>query len=85
MARYENKILVAVLAAEAAIFTSKFVLKLEENIYFVCNFSLDIFCGGGGGEAKIFDFSTFTCFSTSVTFTKKNQVDKILFHIKTLK
>ena len=36
VARYENKIL---LAAEAAIFTSKFVLKLEENII-LCPISL---------------------------------------------
>ena len=36
MVSYENKIL---LAAEAAIFTSKFVLKLEENII-LCAISL---------------------------------------------
>jgi len=36
VASYENKIL---LAAEAAIFTSKFVLKLEENII-LCAISL---------------------------------------------
>ncbi len=36
------------LAAEAAIYLPR---NSEENYFFVCNFSLDIFCGGGGAAA----------------------------------